>query len=128
MDMMKRRLKSSASVWRNHAIGERMTQKQMTIDFPVAHRDDPITSYEAAEKMIKSGALSQQENQVYTWIVSYLKVNQKKDFTAKEVVWWRYANKYHIIERRLSGLHRKSKIERTGEKRDGCCVWRLARS
>ena len=91
----------------------------------LVHTKDPLTSYKAAEEMIESGKLSYQENQVWQWINSYLYANQKDDFTAKELVWWRYSNKYHVIERRLSGLHRKDKIERTGEKRDGCCVWKL---
>lgn len=101
----------------------------------LCHQGDPETSREAAKKMVDSGALSAKENQVYQWILSYLDCNDKKDFTAKELVWWLYSNKYHTIEHgigrlvlrvsRLSGLHRKGKINRTGEKRDGCAVWRL---
>lgn len=112
---------------------------QLTLPYPLARDKDPMTSHLAAEKMVESGALSEQENQVFCWIVAYLKVNQKKDFTPKELVWWRYANKYHVIERRLSGLRNKGKIERLAEDgtkwiegkkqmiREGCCVWRLAR-
>jgi len=91
---------------------------------PLSHRDDPQTSYEAADNMIKSGKLARQEEEVYQTILTHLKETPwKKDFTAKEL---RYLYlDYYVCQRRLSGLHRKGLIERTGQKRDGCCVWRL---
>ncbi len=92
----------------------------------LARTKDPQTSKDAAKKMVESGALSEQEAQVFGWIKDYLEEHPvDKDFTARELAWWRYANKYYIIQRRLSGLRRKGKIERTGEKREGYCVWRL---
>lgn len=110
---------------------------------PLAHTNDPLTSFKAAEKMVRSGALSEQENQVFGWIKTYLKNHPKKakDFTAREIAMWRFANKYHVIQRRLSGLRNKGKIGRVrldggiccGPKpntkylvvREGYCAWRL---
>ena len=92
------------------------------------HRNDPETSEAAADKMIKSGALSKQENEIYNDITRYVIDCAHKDFTAKELALWLIGNHiktYFTIQRRLSGLHNKGKIERTGEKRDGCAVWRL---
>lgn len=96
------------------------------------HINDPETSREAAEKMIESGALSAQEEWVYRKLLCFL--SAQEDFTAKELAHWitnwqtqyDYTYIYQIIQRRLSGLHRKGKIKRTGDKRDGCMVWRLA--
>ena len=93
-------------------------------DRPLAHRDDPITSYEAADRMVKSGALNRQEERVLDAIKCYKCSTWKEDFTAKELSNISSIN-YYTIQRRLSGLHNKGKIERTGEKRDGCCVWKL---
>jgi len=96
----------------------------MTNLFTLAHRNDPQTSYDAAEKMVKSGALNRQEERVLDAIKCYVCHSCKYNFTAKDI----FASStfsYYTIQRRLSGLHHKGKIERTGEKRDGCCVWRL---
>jgi len=96
---------------------------------PLSHRDDPQTSYVAADNMIKSGALSSQEEDVLGEI--NIHVGKDKDFTAKELAWesqdkfYGSGISYYTIQRRLSGIHRKGLIERTGEKRDGCCVWCL---
>jgi len=95
---------------------------------PLSHTNDPQTSFAAADKMIESGALSFQEQEVYNDIRHYIIDGQHKDFTPKEMAHWQTGDKtenYHRIERRQSGLLNKGKIERTGEKRDGCCVWRL---
>jgi hypothetical protein len=89
----------------------------------LCHRNDPETSFEAAEKMIKSGTLNKQEKEVWIAITDYLS-HGDKDFTAKEIEGWNYQD-YITIQRRLSGLKNKGKIERTGEKRNGCCVWRI---
>jgi predicted HTH transcriptional regulator len=90
-------------------------------DAPIAHRNDPVTSYEAGQKMIDSDVLQNQEYAVMVGIIAYF---SDTTFTAKEL-----ANKgitsYYTIQRRLSGLHRKGKIDRTGEKRNGCAVWKL---
>jgi hypothetical protein len=87
----------------------------------LSHRDDPETSKEAAQKMIESGKLSYQEDWVMQGILQL--TEWVDDFTAKELCV--SGIKYHVIQRRLSGLHRKGKIERTGQKRNGCAVWKL---
>ncbi len=95
------------------------------------HKRDPETSKEAAEKMVKSGKLNRQEREVYNDIRRYIIDCNCTDFTAKELAIWcpwvrsRPNNAYYIIQRRLSGLKNKGKIERTGGKRDGCCIWKL---
>lgn len=91
----------------------------------LCRRNDPQTSKDAAEKMVKSGKLARQERLVLVTIEDVCEALYKKDFTAKEIVRWNNRFDYYTIQRRLSGLHNKGKIERTGEKRDGCCVWRL---
>jgi len=94
----------------------------------LSHTNDPETSKEAAVKMVKSGALSREEKEVLNAIKLHLswrkQFDESEDFTAKEVHYYRGLN-YYKIQRRLSGLRNKGKIERTGDKRDGCCVWRL---
>lgn len=94
----------------------------------LCHKSDPETSHEAAEKMVKSGKLSRQEKMVFRGIRHHLIGGHREDFTALELARWMigdFPKNYYIIQRRLSGLHRKGKIERTGKKRDGYCVWRL---
>lgn len=107
------------------------------------HRNDPETSYEAADRMVKSGALSRQEQKVYAKIVLYLdriRFPRNKGITAKELAHLSGLN-YYTIQRRISGLRDRGKIERIQigqerigatdlfkpiyKKRDGCCVWRL---
>lgn len=96
----------------------------------LCHRDDPETSHEAAKKMIESGELNRQEERVWDAIKSYINFNKQvkdviiTDFTPKEICEIIKIG-YHVIQRRLSGLHRKGKIERTGQKRNGCAVWKL---
>lgn len=90
---------------------------------PLAHTNDPITSFDAADKIVKSGALSRQEKQVHKAIVKFFSV-PNRPFTARGLAFVSNID-YFVIQRRLSGLHNKGKIQRTGEKRDGCCVWRI---
>ncbi len=103
---------------------------------PLCHNSDPVTSLEAADKLVKSGRLTKQEKLVLR-CVEYHKNNYlwREDFTAKEISNASCLD-YHLIQRRLSGLRNKSKIERviTGKtkngaviykKRNGQCVWRL---
>lgn len=116
----------------------------------LCHKSDPETSKGAADKMVKSGALSRQEDEVWRIICGITENVQHddgyarlgaKDFTAKELTLFSGLD-YYTIQRRLSGLCDKGKIERIqstdrGEllyyksggpiynKRDGCCVWRL---
>jgi len=120
-------------------------KKQMKTLFepPLARDTDPMTSHEAAEKMVKSGALSRQEQEVYSEIVLYEErirnlrpYPENKGVTAKEIANWSGLN-YWMIQRRLSGLRNKGKIERLakdgtkwveGKKqmiRDNSCAWRL---
>jgi hypothetical protein len=111
-------------------------------DRPLSHTKDAITSYAAADKMVRSGALNRQELRVYEGILRYFRdVAEDRTFTAKELAYWNIAFglDYYIIQRRLSGLFHKGKIERLnikGEayqenkgqklmKRNGCCVWRI---
>ncbi len=111
------------------------TGQRTLYDRPLSHTNDPDTSYEAADKMIKSGKLQEQEELVLRAINDYLYPDdimeifgeeKREDFTAKQVASRTHFNiDYYTIQRRLSGLFHKSKIERTGKKRDGCCVWRI---
>ena len=96
-------------------------------DQPLSHKDDHQTSYEAADKMIGSGKLNRQEELVYQALKTHLSYDGIEDFTAKELSYQGIGHLagYYTIQRRLSGLRNKGKIERTGEKRDGCCVWKL---
>jgi len=107
--------------------------------FPIARDKDPITSHEAADKMVKSGKLNRQEEMVFNAIVHYAKTH--KVFNTKDIAkyWWpaTYYNAYDICRKRFSGLERKGKIELVYEwdglrikdfkRRDGCRVWRLVR-
>ena len=121
---------------------------------PLSRDTDVITSDEAAEKMIKSGALNKQEALVYQAITNYINYHKLFDsvihsdsytFTTKEIArqMQNLSNPYHkcydICRKRFSGLHNKGKIDRLNTKggiyqenkgqklmkRDGCAVWRL---
>ena len=104
----------------------------------LARKENPQTSKDAAEKMVKSGALNRQEQVVYRAIESYTSHathNSKyKDFTTKDIARWitdySYGKAYDICRKRFSGLHLKRKIALVFEgldikRRDGCRVWRL---
>lgn len=106
----------------------------------LTHKRDPDTSREAAQKMIKSGKLNKQESMVLSQIKIYLRRCHKTVFTARDVSTFSLSwDNYFVIQRRLSGLHRKGYIEKVAEdnsvwtescgkqrkKRDGCAVWRL---
>ncbi len=103
----------------------------------ICHKNDHETSFAAAEKMIKSGALNKQEQEVLGAIDQFY-YRRGFNFTAKGLSHWSGLD-YHIIQRRLSGLCLKGKIDRIKigvkpdgnpvyKKRDGCCVWRIVRS
>lgn len=97
-------------------------QKAIDEILPLSHQRDPQTSYDAADKMVKSGALSRQEQKVWEAIA---KMSVSLDnFTAKDLFVCSTIS-YYTIQRRLSGLRNKGKIERTSEKRNGCCVWEI---
>lgn len=123
-----------------------MNEQATLFDRPLSHTTDPQTSYDAADKIVKSGKLSKQEQEVYKEIIlyeeriRYLKpYPENKGITAKEIANCSDLN-YWMIQRRLSGLRAKGKIERLakggtkweeGKKqmiRDGSCAWRLTPS
>ena len=91
----------------------------------LCHKADPETSRVAAQKMVESGKLSEEQAMIFGWIKEYLKENNKTDFTPKELAFWRYSNQYYLIQKRMSILRRKGKIRKTDEVRDGQKVWRL---
>ena len=105
----------------------------------LCHANDPETSHKAAEKIVKSGKLERQERLVLITIEDICKTLAKDNFTPKEIAKWNDRFSYSTIQRRLSGLHRKGKIERLSEDgtvwfedcgkkkmvRKGCCVWAL---
>lgn len=95
----------------------------------LCHRNDPDTSFEAAERLIRSGELTRQETSVCEAIVDYTVKCPGVDFTAKELA-VQSGLDYYMISRRLSGLECKfynprGIIERTIYRRNGSAVWRL---
>ncbi len=93
---------------------------------PLSKTHDPDTSFKAAQKMIDSGELSRQEEFVLNLIKQVHDYNPHyhPDITARELS-ITTGEDYHLIQRRLSGLNNKCKIERTGETRNGGKVWML---
>lgn len=89
----------------------------------LCHKGDPDTSKEAAQMMVKSGKLSEKRRIVLSWIREYCRQGHA-DFTAKEVAGGINA-KYFDIQRRKNELAELGYIEKTGEIRVGCEVWRL---
>jgi len=103
-----------------------MVNNQTTLfEQSLSHTRDPITSFVAADKLVKSGELSRQERQVWNSIIWFLAESPKGNFTARELADWCPGDHYFTIQRRLSGLRNHDKIERTGEKRNGCMVWKI---
>ena len=106
--------------------------QQLMINFrPLAHRNDPQTSYDAIPTFEE---LTRQENKVYAWGIKY---QTTAGITAKELAskvvqkgggtYWYI---YHKIQRRMIGLKDKSRAEefKVGGKqlvRNGCGVWRF---
>lgn len=116
---------------------------QTLFDQPLAHTNDAITSYKAADKMIESGKLNEQEAEVYDVLKRH---DRDAGYTAKELAFLMegvYETCYFKIQRRLSGLRRKGKVGRIrldGKldfsetpnrneimERNGCCVWKVAK-
>lgn len=101
----------------------------------LARTCNPQTSKDAAEKMVKSGELNRQEKKVFEYICQLCRRYpdyMKKGFITKDVALYiteddadDYYLWYDICRKRFSGLHDKGKIELTGDRRDGCRVWRL---
>ena len=114
----------------------------------LARTNDPQTSKDAAEKMVKSGELSRQEKEVLYIIGIWY---SDSDFTTKDIarkmLGYPYHKAYDICRKRFSGLRDKGKIEPISKtvmlfgkphkvkstktnklvyrRRDGCRVWRL---
>jgi hypothetical protein len=98
----------------------------------LCHSGDPDTSFDAAERLIKSGELTRQEKAVCEAILTYeaLRATGMLDialatpgFTAKELA-AQSGLDYYMISRRLSALKDKA-IERTMFRRNHSAVWRL---
>jgi len=90
----------------------------------LCRRDDPQTSRDAAEKMVESGALNRQEQEVLAVIrATPGSAMQSYNFTTKDIArqmsgkfylqyrhpYWKC---YDICRKRFSGLHNKGLIER----------------
>ena len=104
----------------------------MTDPKTLARTNGPQTSKDAARKIVESGELNRQEKWVYNLIMKYVNshpLERDKTFTTKDIAGWTravsYDKAYEICRRRFSGLFNKFKICLTGERRDGCRVWRL---
>jgi hypothetical protein len=101
----------------------------------LARTNDPQTSKDAAKRMVDSGELNHQEEYIYDEIVGFVTRRQSfhlpDDFTTKDIARrmedtaMSYDKAYEICRRRFSGLFNKFKICLTGDRRDGCRVWRL---
>ncbi len=108
--------------------------------YPLSHRDDPGTSYAAADRLINSGELNRQEQEVYEVMKRH---NRPAGYTAKELAYIMtgdYTKNYFKVQRRLSGLRHKGKAGRVKIdgtitfaespdrkdliERNNCCVWR----
>ena len=95
--------------------------------------NNPQTSYDAAEKIVESGALNRQENEVYQAIQGW----HSGGFTTKDIAIkmteYTIGKAYDICRKRFSGLERKGKIETVPyeknphiyKRRNGCRIWRL---
>lgn len=69
-------------------------------DIPLAHRADPITSYEAADDVIESGELAKQEQEVYAALCN------QPGRSSKELAKCLALDRY-MVARRLPGLRDK---------------------
>jgi hypothetical protein len=114
-------------------------EKLPLFDRPLSHTNDPATSYEAADKMVKSGELNRQEQEVYANLKKYQRYAYYSNYslTAKELSEIAKLD-YFMIQRRISGLIQKGKVEflmKNGEwtryperkelaTRDGCRIMR----
>lgn len=106
--------------------------KQLTLQYPLSHSKDPITSHKAAEKVVKSGMFHYSVEEVRKAIKRYCNVMMTPDFTAKEVAEFisredrvDYFKLYIVLQKRKSILKHECFIKETELERDGCAVWRL---
>ena len=86
----------------------------------MCHKGDPKTSREAAQKMIESCGLARQQRAV----LHCIKSSNFEDFTALELAGGVKNDWYYVIQRRL---HELPQIKRTGQKRNGRCVWEIVK-
>lgn len=83
---------------------------------PLSHSADPQTSFDAVEKLAKSGKLKQQRAMVWAAIQKY----PFDDFTAEELNRKFPHLGYPLIQRRLSEI---PQIQHNGKRRNGYAVW-----
>lgn len=88
-------------------------------DRPIAHTNDPQTSYDAGEKAIKSGLIESEMDRIRSAIEKHFSIS---DFTGKELAEKSGIN-YFIVYKRLSVLRSKGEIKLTGVERDGCTTY-----
>ena len=108
--------------------------------FPLSHSNDPTTSYDAIDRIINSGELNRQEQEVYEVLKRH---DRSAGYTAKELAFIMigdFTKNYFKVQRRLSGLRNKGKAGRVKTDstitfaesparkdliiRDARCVWR----
>lgn len=107
---------------------------QLTLPYPLSHTKDSQTSYEAANKMVKSGKFHYSVEQVRQAITRYCKVFGF-EFTAKEVADFisredriDYYKLYIVIQKRKSVLANQGFLKITERECDDCCVCEKLRS
>jgi len=110
------------------------TQPQLSFETEyrraLSHRNDPQTSYRAADKAVNTGIVNSSVQAVQDYINRFCNVFQRPDFTPKEVAWFiseedkvDYFKVYIAIQKRKSILKDKDFIVETDRERDGCKVW-----
>lgn len=92
-------------------------------DKTLVRKTDPQTSKDAARKIVESGALNRQEDEVWRML---------KGFDCDEGLTMRELSElsgldYFMCQRRISGIFRKNKAKIVGEK-DGMRLWRAIKN
>ena len=90
---------------------------------PLAHTNDPQTSFDAAQKAVDKGLVQSQCLMIEVAIRRYFDTT---DFTGKELSKISDLD-YYTIYKRLSILKNRGLIEETPYERDGCKVLRLVK-
>ena len=88
---------------------------------PHSHRNDPLTSFEAGDRAVKSG----RRNRETQWVMEQIEKIGRDNFTALELAGGVRDQNYYIIQKRLSVLAHKHKITQTKEVRKRHQVWKL---
>lgn len=95
-----------------------MNKQEILPLFPMSHRDDPMTSYEAAEKAIKSGSVSNWHDRILCVLRRYDATDGQ---TAKEIAYllaggqdWQAV--YFKVSKRMKELRAENKIYAVGER------------